>query len=306
MYRRDISSTLRILAVLLGAFVFYRIWTQPPTMPVPTPASLPATNIDATPNFPPALVEPAPLLAIPRTRLIEFGEAPSAAHQQIRDDLDRGEYKLAESALRTLSEKQHTTARDKAFVAALWNNLGVQQENLSGIAVSVKAFKQAVALAPRNPTALLNLTQAYWGLRHRALTLQFLETVIQIAPDDPFPHLALAELLIDKGRKAEAAPHLKRAKTRIHRDPNLTAFLEKLEAKTAQGSPAPQQAKAVAPKAKPAKQAPSPEHSSPHAEALRSTTINKVEPPATAELSSPADPVSDAVQPVPVPAETNP
>lgn len=306
MYRRDISSTLRILAVLLGAFVFYHIWTQPPTTSVPTPASLPATNIDATPNFPPALVEPAPQLDIPRTRLIEFDEAPSAAHQQIRDDLDRGEYKLAESALRTLSAKQHTAARDKAYMAALWNNLGVRQEKIGGIAVSVKAFKQAVALAPRNPTALLNLTQAYWGLRHRALTPQFLETVIQIAPDDPFPHLALAELLIDKGRKAEATPHLKRAKARIHRDPNLTALLEKLEAKTAQASQAPQQAKAVAPKAKPVKQAPSPEQSSPQAEAPRSTPIDKVEPLPAAELSSAADPVSDAVQSVPVPTETTP
>lgn len=306
MYRRDISSTLRILAVLLGAFVFYHIWTQPPTTPVPTPASLPATNIDATPNFPPALVEPAPLLDIPRTRLIEFGEAPSAAHQQIRDDLDRGEYKLAESSLRALIEKQHTAARDKTYAAALWNNLGVQQEKLGGISVSVKAFKQAVALAPRNPTALLNLTQAYWGLRHRALTPQFLETVIQIAPDDPFPHLALAELLIDKGRKAEATPHLKRAKTRIHRDPNLTALLEKLEAKTVQASPTPQQAKAVAPKAKPAMQAPSPANSSPQVEPPRATPIDKIEPPPSAELSSPADPVSDAVQSVPIQTETTP
>lgn len=306
MYRRDISSTLRILAVLLGAFVFYHIWAQPPTTPVPTPASLPATNIDATPHFPPALVEPAPPLDIPRTRLIEFGEAPSAAHQQIRDDLDRGEYKLAESALRALSEKPHAPARDKTYVAALWNNLGVQQEKLGGIVVSVKAFKQAVALAPRNPTALLNLTQAYWGLRHRALTPQFLETVIQIAPDDPFPHLALAELLIDKGHKAEAVPHLKRAKTRIHRDPNLTALLEKLEAKTGQASPAPQQAKAVAPKAKPATQTPSSAHGSPQAEAPRATRIDKVESPPAAELSSPADPLRDSVQSIPVPTVTTP
>jgi tetratricopeptide (TPR) repeat protein len=181
VYRRDISSTLRILAVLLGAFVFYHVWTQPSTTSAPTPASLPSANIDATLNFPPALVEPAPPLDIPRTRLIEFGEAPSAAHQHIRDDLDRGEYKLAETALRALNEKPPAAARDKVYVAALWNNLGVQQEKLGGIAVSVKAFKRAAALAPHHPTALLNLTQAYWGLRHPALTLKFLEEVIQVA-----------------------------------------------------------------------------------------------------------------------------
>lgn len=306
MYRRDISSTLRILAVLLGAFVFYHIWTQPSTTSVPTPASLPSTNIDATPNFPPALVEPTPPLDIPRTRLIEFGEAPSAALQQIRDDLDRGEYKLAESALRALSNKPLTAARDKVHVAALWNNLGVQQEKLGGIAISVKAFKRAVALAPHHSTALLNLTQAYWGLRHPAMTLKFLEEVIRVAPDDPFPHLAFAELLIDKGHKVDAVQHLKRARNRIHRDSALTALLEKLEAKTARAVSAPQQAKTIAPKPKSAKQAPSPEHHSPQSEAAIPTPIEKIEPAPATELTPPADPASDPAHTVPAPPETTP
>ncbi|TKB83378.1 MAG: hypothetical protein E8D44_09050 [Nitrospira sp.] len=306
MYRRDISSTLRILAVLLGAFVFYHIWTQPPTTPVPVPASLPATNIDATPNFPPALVEPAPPQDIPRTRLIEFGEAPSAAHQQIRDDLDRGEYKLGESALRTLSEKPHAPARDKTYMAALWNNLGVQQEKLGGIVVSVKAFKQAVALAPRNPTALLNLTQAYWGLRHPSLTLQFLEGVTQIVPDDPFPHLALAELLIDKGRHLGAVPHLKRARARIHRDSNLTALLEKLEGKTAKAALRAQQAKTLVPTTKPAKQYPVQKLLPPQAESPTPSSMEHAGPASVAEQLPPADPASDASLPVPAPAEITP
>lgn len=302
MYRRDISSTLRILAVLLGAFVFYHVWTQPPATSVPASAPLPSTNIDATTGYPPVLVEPAPPLDIPRTRLIEFGDTPSATHQQIRDDLDRGEYKLVEAALRTLRDTSQTSTRDKAYVAALWNNLGVQQEKLGGIEVSVNAFKRAVAFAPRNPTALLNLTQAYWGLRHRALTQQFLETVIEIAPDDPFPHLALAELLIDKGRKSEAAPHLKRAKTRIHRDPHLTTLLEKLEGKTAQ-APA---VKRIASKPKSAKQTPPLEHHLPQAEAPDLKQKEIVEPAPAAETISPASPANDPAHAAPAPAETAP
>lgn len=302
MYRRDISSTLRILAVLLGAFVFYHVWTQPPATPVPASTSLPSTNIDAMTSFPPVLVEPTPPLDIPRTRLIEFGEAPSAAHQQIRDDLDRGEYKLAESALRTLSDTSQTSTRNKAYVAALWNNLGVQQEKLGGVEVSVKAFKRAVAFAPHNATALLNLTQAYWGLRHRALTQQFLETVIQTAPDDPFPHLALAELLIDKGRKADASPHLKRAKTRIHRDPHLTTLLEKLEEKTAQVSAV----KRITPKPKLTKQPLAPERTSPQAEAADLTPKENVAPAPAAEATAPASPANAPVHTAPAPAETAP
>jgi tetratricopeptide (TPR) repeat protein len=306
VYRRDISSTLRILAVLLGAFVFYHIWTQPPTTPVPTPASLPATNIDATPNFPPALVKPAPTQDIPRTRLIEFGEAPSPAHQKIRDTLDRNEYAETESALRALGKTLIATPRDKAYVAALWNNLGVQQEKNGGIDVSVKDFKQAVALAPRNPTALLNLTQAYWGLRHPSLTPQFLEGVTRVVPDDPFPHLALAELLIDKGRHMDAVPHLKRARARIHRDSNLTALLEKLDGKTAKAALRAQQARTLVPTTKPAKQSPVQELLSPQAESPTPSSMEHAGPAPATELLSPANPASDASLPVPAPAETTP
>ncbi len=306
MYRRDISSTLRILAVLLGAFVFYRIWTQPPAMPVPTPASLPATNIDATPNFPPALVEPTPPQDIPRNRLIEFGEAPSPVHQKIKDTLDRTEYSETEAALRALGKTLIATPRNKAYVAALWNNLGVQQEKNGGIEVSVKDFKRAVALAPRNPTALLNLTQAYWGLRHPSLTLQFLEGVIQVVPDDPFPHLALAELLIDKGRHMDAVPHLKRARARIHRDSNLTALLEKLEGATAKVALRAQQTKALVPTTKPPKQAPAQELPPPPADTSTPASMEHAGPAPAAELLPPADPASDASLPVHAPAETAP
>ena len=297
MYRRDISSTLQVLTLLLGAFIVYHIWTQPPATLSPTPVSLPSTNIDTTLNFPPALVEPVPTFDIPRTRQIELGDAPSVSYQKIRDDLDRGKYAETESALRALGSKQLVTARDKAYVAALWNNLGVQQEKLGGIDVSVNAFKRAVGLAPHNPTALLNLTQAYWGLRHQALTPQFLERVIQAAPDDPFPHLALAELLIDKGRKADAAQPLKRARTKIQHDSNLSALLEKLEKRAAQTTTAPQPAKALAQKSKPVKPAPLPEQSSPQTQAPI---------PAPAEPEAPANSASDGTPSIPAPAEIIP
>ncbi|MCS6294266.1 MAG: hypothetical protein H8J66_14445, partial [Nitrospira sp.] len=292
--------------VLLGAFVFYHIWTQPPTTTVPTPASLPATTIDATPNFPPALIEPAPPQDIPRTRLVEFGEAPSPAHQKIRDTLDRNEYAETESALRTLGKTLIATPRDKAYVAALWNNLGVQQEKNGGIDVSVKAFKRAVALAPRNPTALLNLTQAYWGLRHPSLTLQFLEGVTQIVPDDPFPHLALAELLIDKGRHLDAVQHLKRARARIHRDSNLIALLEKLEGKTAKVALRAQQTKTLVPTTKPAKQTPVQELLPPQTDTSTPASMEQAGPAPAVELLPPANPANDASLPAPAPTETTP
>ncbi|MFO0705895.1 MAG: hypothetical protein U0412_03490 [Nitrospira sp.] len=246
MYRRDISSILRIMAVLLGLFVLYHIWPQPSQPPSVVSTSMPQEDSTTTPSFPPALVEPTPSFELPRTRLIDPGEAPSAVHQALRDHFDRGEYRQTEAALRELDRTHLVTPRQKAYVAALWNNLGVQQEQSGGIQSSVKAFKEAATLAPRNPTALLNLTQAYWGLRSPALTASFLETVIQVAPEDPFPHLALAELLIDKGHPSEARPHLVKAKRRIAKDPTLAALLDKLESRSVHtAAAAAQRAKAV-------------------------------------------------------------
>lgn len=128
-----------------------------------------------------------------------------------------------------------------------------QQEKHGGIELSVKAFKRAVALAPRDPTALLNLTQGYWRLHHPSLTLEFLERTSQVVPNDPFPHLALAELLIDKRRHLDAMPHLKWTRTRIHRDSNLTALFEKSEGRAATAALRAQQAQTLAPTTKPAK-----------------------------------------------------
>jgi hypothetical protein len=233
------------MAVLLGLFVLYHIWPQSAPPPPQVATSTPPDESAATPSFPPALVEPTPSFELPRTRLIDPGEAPSSVHQELRDHFDRGEYGKTEAALRALDRTHLATPRDKAYAAALWNNLGVQQEQSGGIQASVKAFKQAVALSPRNPTALLNLTQAYWGLRNPALTAEFLETVIQAAPEDPFPHLALAELLIDKGRKSEAGPHLVKAKRRIAKDPALTSLLAKLESRSVQTAVTAHRPKAV-------------------------------------------------------------
>ena len=237
------------MAVLLGLFVLYHLWPQATPPPPAVSTSTPPEDSTTTPSFPPALVEPTPSFELPRTRLIDPGEAPSTIHQALRDHFDRSEYRQTEAALRELDRTHLATPREKAYVAALWNNLGVQQEQSGGIRSSVKAFKEAATLAPRNPTALLNLTQAYWGLRSPALTASFLETVIQVAPEDPFPHLALAELLIDKGRPSEAGPHLAKAKRRIAKDPTLTALLDKLESRSVHTAAA-QRAKAVAVKSK--------------------------------------------------------
>lgn len=243
-YRRDISHILRLLAIGLGGFVLFQVWIKPtyltPSDPPPT-TEIPAPT--STPSFSMALSAPDNFSQpeVPQTRLIDPGDAPSAQLSRIREDLDRGNYKKVASSLWKLSPQTLNNDRARHYAAAIWNNLGVQQEKFGGIDTSVKAFKRAVTLNPTDPIALINLTQAYWGLRDPALTPEFLQTVIRHAPNDPFPHLALADLYIERGNSTAAAEQLKTVEAQAISDPNLKPYFRQLTARTSGPLPVPQQ-----------------------------------------------------------------
>ena len=231
MYRRDISSVIRFISIILFLFVLFHLWIKP------TPPTTPPSGPDVPPDSQLLIGEPSfpsehrTSPEVPQTRLLDLGDAPSAQLGQLRDNLDRGNYREVETGLQKLPPKLLVGERAKQFAAALWNNLGVQQEKFSGVEVSVKAFKQAVALAPKNPVALLNLTQAYWELREEALTPEFLESVLLAAPNDAFSHIALADVLIEKGNAVEAERHLELAQARAKADPYLAAYFQRLSGK---------------------------------------------------------------------------
>ncbi len=240
-YRRDITSVLKLLVILLVLFVGYQVWLKPASLSLKQneepPASTSPVPSESLLSLPESLVNP--LWDVPPSRLVELGPPPSQELGLMRDELDRGHYSEVERRLLTLSQKKLTNIAKRRYVAALWNNLGVQQEKFGGTVLSVKAFKQSVAWDPKNPLAHLNLTQAYWELRDPAMTPEFLETVIRLAPQDPFPHLALADLLLSKGKPALAAMHIAQARPRAERDPNNQVYLRKLTAKVETLEPPP-------------------------------------------------------------------
>ena len=248
-YRRDISSTLKLLALVLVLFIGYQGWLKP-TYLTPGPESQQSSEAplpQPTPSFTlPETLEYASW-DVPQTRLIDPGQAPTGALGLIRDEVEKGNYREAERRLMALSYKRLEKAQAKQYIAALWNNLGVQQEKFGGSALSVKAFKKAVASDPTNALAYMNLTQAYWELRDPAMTSQFLDRVIRLNPTDPFPHLALAELLLEKGDKTSAMTHLDLAHLQTQYDPNLRSYRDTLVAKASQGNSVQPQAVALAP-----------------------------------------------------------
>jgi len=251
-HRRDISSTLKFLALGLVLFIGYQMWLKP-TYLTPEPASRQSSEpplLQPTPSFTLPGTQEYPSWDVPQTRLIDPGQAPTDALGLIRDEVEKGNYREAERRLMALSHKRLEKATAKRYIAALWNNIGVQQEKFGGSALSVKAFKKAVASDPTNPLAYMNLTQAYWELRDPAMTSQFLNTVIRLNPTDPFPHLALAELLLEKGDKTSAMTHLNLAHPQTQNDPNLRSYRDKLAAKAGAGNSPQPQAVALAPSSK--------------------------------------------------------
>jgi tetratricopeptide (TPR) repeat protein len=248
-HRRDISSTLILLALAIVLFIGYQAWLKP-TYLRPGPALRQASESplpQLTPSFTLPETQAYPSWDIPQTRLIDPGKAPTDALGLIRDEVEMGNYGEAERRLMALSHEGPKKGEAKRYIAALWNNLGVQQEKFGGSALSVKAFKKAVASDPTNPLAYLNLTQAYWELRDPAMTPLFLNTVIRLNPTDPFPHLALAELLLEKGDKLSAKIHLDLARLQSQYDANLRSYRDKLVAQAGAGDSVHHVAVALAP-----------------------------------------------------------
>jgi hypothetical protein len=171
--------------------------------------------------------------------LTELGAAPDQRLGSIRDEIEKGNFKEAERRLKALSKNRLTHTTTRRYIASLWNNLGIHQEKFGGTSLSVKAFAQSVSWDPQNALAHLNLTQAYWDLRDPAMTPQFLDTVIRLAPDDPFPHLALADVLLDGGNAALAAVHMDHARLRGGNNPHYQLYLQKLTARAKAIEPAP-------------------------------------------------------------------
>lgn len=234
MYRRNISQRLFLVACALGLFIVYHAWLKPahfPSSPSPQSEELAPTQPEAVlhPIFESPVPEPR------QTRTIDQTAVPDTKDHElleaIRDEIEKGNVKEAEIKLDNLPSSLISNAKTRPYIAVLWNNLGIEQEKSSGTASSVKAFKKAASLDTKSPAIQLNLAHAYWELRDPAMTYEFLEKLIALAPNEPFPHLALADLLQEENRLEEAAHHLDLAADRANKDPGVQSYLSTVTAK---------------------------------------------------------------------------
>ena len=231
MYRRNIRHILIPLAAGLVLVIGYNLFLRP-VLP-PRTVQLTETEPVAPPPAPPQ--GRSPENEAQSVRVLDQSVVPPTPHEglleAVRDEIEKHNLSLAETKLKELPPAVLSDAKSKPFVAILWNNLGLQQERLNGTKVSINAYKRASELDDSNSVILMNLAHAYWEQRDRALDAEFLMKLMKIAPDEPFPHLAMADLLQEQDKLEEAAKHLDQAADRTKQDPGLQSYLAAVTAK---------------------------------------------------------------------------
>jgi len=229
--------------MLLGLvlFVGYQWWSKqqaamlsaplPSAVPVPAKAPRPSVVLSgsATPPIPPSTSQDYFKVAV------RIPVSPhTAALNDINGLIEQGNDAAAEARLVALPPDAVADPAVKTATATLWNNLGTIRGKSRGSSAAVSAYKTAASINPFDRIARMNLTFAYWDLKDQALTPAFLEETIRLVPDEPFTHLILAELLINKDDLSGATTHLGQATERASADPRFQSQLKYLTARVEQ------------------------------------------------------------------------
>jgi tetratricopeptide (TPR) repeat protein len=241
MYQRNISHILSSLGIALVLFVVYHAWFKSIYLPFsePTPPPRLTTTDKAEPEsllFRTSIEQEQARELRRQMRLLALGVPPpdnpyADILRDAQEELEKHQARGAEAKLMELPPKALAEAKIAHYTAVLWNNLGVEHERTNDTKAASRAYAKAVSLEPTNRVALLNLAHTYWAQRDPQLTPEFLDRIIALAPDEPFPHLALADLLQEQDRLTDAARHLELAADRAQQDPNLRSYLQAVTAK---------------------------------------------------------------------------
>jgi tetratricopeptide (TPR) repeat protein len=167
-------------------------------------------------------------------RLAPAGAIPSSTYastlDSVRITLDEGKEAEAEAKLKALPKEALNDRQMQKYAAVLWNNLGVKQRG-KGTGSGMAAFKTALVIDQTQPEAYRNLGRLYIELKDPALTREFLEKAISVVPDDPWLHLALAEIFYSRDDFGAAATHLDQAADLVTRYPDVQSAVKTLSTK---------------------------------------------------------------------------
>ena len=232
--------------LLLGIVIVLapRLWLKQTDEPTPSLESPDSTFTNFQPGMETqhSVERPhAPARQAPQPPLGEPSDASLARNlQEIHRLIEQGQEAEAEAKLDTVAQESVTDPEMRRYLSVLWNNLGALKAKTHGAAAGVRALETAVSLNPDDAQSRLNLTHAYWQLKDPALTRDFLERTIELAPEDPLPHLALADILYDRDDLTGARLHLEHATERASQHPDLHSYLTFVTAKVTRAEQAEQ------------------------------------------------------------------
>ncbi|MCP9452606.1 MAG: hypothetical protein NNA23_07970 [Nitrospira sp.] len=235
MYRRDISPLLAWIGLTLFLIIGLHRWYPSFSLSlrhttIAPEYSAPSESGPVEPS-PPLVGQPTPPFPsdAPATRRLDWPPLPLSPYEValavIRDDIEAHRLLLAERKLLALPADVQQAKDTRTYLAILWNNLGIEWELTQGTEGSLPSFKRAASLDDSNSIILKNLAHAAWERRDPALNQELLDKLISAAPAEPFPYVALADWLQERGRFDEAKLYLSRAADRIEREPTLRSYL---------------------------------------------------------------------------------
>jgi tetratricopeptide (TPR) repeat protein len=167
-------------------------------------------------------------------RIASAGIVPTSLYasslDSVRVNLEEGKEDEAQAKLIALPREALSDRRIQQFAGVLWNNLGVQQR-AKGAGSGMAAFKTALSIDSTQAEAYRNLGRLYIELKDPGLTRDFLEKALVVVPDDPWLHLALAEIHYKKDDFDAATTHLDLAAGLVGRYPDVQSAVRSLSSK---------------------------------------------------------------------------
>ena len=234
--RRLRFGTFGLLLLFLSGVGGHFVWkAYHPHALVPDPGAFSTPDSFATPDLSTALsLKNSQDTQNNEIRLAPAGVVPASLYastlDSVRISLDEGKETEAEAKLKTLPKEAFDDRQVQQFAGVLWNNLGVKQR-AKGAGLGIAAFKTALTIDPTQPNAYRNLGRLYIELRDPALTREFLEKALSVVPDDPWLHLALAEIFYSKDDLGAASTHLDHAADLVGQYPEVQTSVKFLSAK---------------------------------------------------------------------------
>ncbi len=214
---------LVLLILVVALYLGHQLWLKQRTLRLaqhPRPEAVPLPPAVADERIQVQLAPAPQAVAIP-------GSPYTSVLARINQLIQEGKAVDAQAQLSAIPSEAAVDLPIRLSLSTLWNNLGVlQARNGGGLGAGTAAFNTAVAINPQNGAAYLNLVLAYWELKDATLTADMLERAMRLVPEDPMPHLILAERLIQKDDLSSATLHLEQAKTRVAGSPQAQAYLD--------------------------------------------------------------------------------